>query len=115
MLHLSFARKMLWGDSVTINLTFSAPLSGISAERFCCHVESAQRDREDLCSGGGIFSRPWGRDPVSSTEPEERGSGRKTPPAESELDEACMCEWECVCRLRSLLREQRVRTYCSWM
>lgn len=69
----------------TFILTFLATLSGVSAERFCCHAGSAQRDKDDG-SGGAILSRPCGKDPVSNTGPEEWVSERKPPPAESELE-----------------------------
>lgn len=63
--------KWTEGQKSKKSLTFLVPSSDVSAERFCCHAESAQRDNDDLCSRGGIFSRPCGRDPVSSTGPQE--------------------------------------------
>lgn len=49
---------MFQNDLVNFKVTISAKLSVVSSERSCCKAVSAQRDRDDLCSGGDIFSRP---------------------------------------------------------
>ncbi|KAG9343177.1 hypothetical protein JZ751_014154 [Albula glossodonta] len=86
----------LFRDSSTLSTlpVCVASISVLSEDAACCHGDS---HRDSLrCSGGAIFSRPWGREPVSSS----------AGPGQSELDET----WG---RPLSLLTEQRVRTYCS--